>query len=62
MLVLTRHVGDILLVGDNVTIKVNAIVGNRVTLAIEAPREVSIVRGEAKEQRQKALPSPPASE
>ncbi|QDS95224.1 Carbon storage regulator [Roseimaritima multifibrata] len=46
MLVLSRKEGERLVIGDNVTITVNRINGNRVTLGIEAPREVRIVRGE----------------
>ena len=46
MLVLSRKEGEKLVIGDNVVITVNRISGNRVAIGIEAPREVSIVRGE----------------
>ncbi|WP_164103101.1 carbon storage regulator [Candidatus Laterigemmans baculatus] len=46
MLVLSRKEGERLVIGDNVVITVNRISGNRITLGIEAPREVRIVRGE----------------
>jgi carbon storage regulator len=46
MLVLSRKVGERIVVGENVTIVVNKIAGGRVSIAIEAPREVSIIRGE----------------
>ena len=46
MLVLSRKVGERIQIGDNVTVVVNRISGNRITLAIEAPREIKIVRGE----------------
>ncbi|MFG0287747.1 MAG: carbon storage regulator [Rhodopirellula sp. JB044] len=46
MLVLSRKEGEKLVIGDNVVITVNRIAGNRVAIGIEAPREVSIVRGE----------------
>ena len=48
MLVLSRKEGEKLVIGDNVVITVNRIAGNRVALGIEAPRDVSIVRGELK--------------
>lgn len=48
MLVLSRKVGEKLVIGDNITVVVSRISGNRVTLAIEAPQEVRIVRGELK--------------
>ena len=51
MLVLTRKVGQKLVIGDNITIVVNRISGNRVSLGIEAPSEVAIVRGELQQVR-----------
>lgn len=48
MLVLSRKVGEKLVIGDNITVVVSRVSGNRVTLAIEAPQEVRIVRGELK--------------
>ena len=46
MLVLSRKEGERLVIGDNVVVTVNRISGNRITLGIEAPRDVRIVRGE----------------
>ena len=46
MLVLTRKLGEEIVVGDNIRVKVLAIVGNRVRLGLEAPPEVSILRRE----------------
>jgi carbon storage regulator len=46
MLVLSRKEGEKLIVGENITIVVSKISGNRVTLGIEAPRDVKVVRGE----------------
>jgi carbon storage regulator len=46
MLVLSRKVGERLVIGDDIVLIVNKIAGNRVTLAIEAPNHVRIVRGE----------------
>ena len=53
MLVLSRKIGERLVIGDNITVVVSRVAGNRVTLGIEAPTEVRIVRGELK-------PVPPA--
>jgi carbon storage regulator len=46
MLVLSRKSGEALVIGDNVKVYVSRILGNRVTLAIEAPQDVHVIRGE----------------
>ncbi len=46
MLVLSRKMGQELVIGDNIRITVSRIGGNRVTLGIVAPNDVRIVRGE----------------
>lgn len=46
MLVLSRKVGEKLVIGDGVYLTVQRVAGNRVSLAIEAPQHVKIVRGE----------------
>jgi len=46
MLVLTRKLGEEIVIGDNIKLVVNRIAGNRVTLGINAPGNVTILRGE----------------
>lgn len=46
MLVLSRKPKETLLIGDNIRIVVKQIKGGRVTLAVAAPKEVKVVRGE----------------
>jgi carbon storage regulator len=46
MLVLSRKVGQKIVLGDEVVLVVNRIAGNRVSISIEAPPHVRIVRGE----------------
>ena len=46
MLVLSRKVGQEIVIGDNVRITVTKVSGNRVTLGIQAPDHVRILRGE----------------
>lgn len=53
MLVLSRKVGERLVIGDNVTIIISRIAGNRVTIAIEAPDDVRIRRGEIEPEETK---------
>ena len=49
MLVLSRKIGDKILIGDTITIVVNRVSHNRIALAIDAPADVRIVRGELAE-------------
>jgi carbon storage regulator len=46
MLVLTRKVGEEIVIDGRITVVVNRIAGNRVAIGIEAPRDVHVVRGE----------------
>ena len=46
MLVLSRKAGEEIIIGDNIKLVVNRISGNRVTIGIQAPKDVHIVRGE----------------
>ena len=46
MLILTRRVGETLVIGDNVTITVLGIKGHQVRCGINAPKEVSVHREE----------------
>lgn len=46
MLVLSRKEGERIVIGENITLVVSKVHGNRVTIGIEAPRDVKIVRGE----------------
>jgi carbon storage regulator CsrA len=46
MLVLSRKVGERIHVGNDIVLEVRKISGNRVTIAVEAPRDVRILRGE----------------
>jgi carbon storage regulator CsrA len=48
MLVLSRKVGEELVIGDNIRIVISRVAGNRVSVAIQAPADVPIVRGELK--------------
>ena len=46
MLILRRKVGEKIVIGDGITVVVSRVSGGRVTLGIEAPDDVHIVRGE----------------
>ena len=46
MLVLTRKIGETLVIGDNVTVTVLGIKGNQMRLGIAAPKNISVHREE----------------
>ena len=46
MLILTRRVGETLMIGDDVTVTVLGVKGNQVRLGINAPKDVSVHREE----------------
>ncbi len=52
MLILTRRVGEALMIGDEVTVTVLGIKGSQVRLGVDAPRTVSVHREEIYERIQ----------
>lgn len=46
MLILTRRIGESLMIGDEVTVTVLGVKGNQVRLGVNAPRHVAVHREE----------------
>lgn len=46
MLILTRRIGETLMVGDDVTVTVLGVKGNQVRLGVNAPRDIAVHREE----------------
>ena len=50
MLILTRRVGETLIIGDEVSVTVLGVKGNQVRSGVNAPRDVSVHREEIYER------------
>ncbi len=46
MLILTRRVGETLMVGDDITVTVLGVKGNQVRIGVNAPKDVAVHREE----------------
>ena len=61
MLILTRRVGETLMIGDQVTVTVLGVKGNQVRIGITAPKDVAVHREEIFKRISKDALSEPAS-
>ena len=58
MLILTRRVGEALMIGDDITITVLGTKGNQVRLGVSAPKDVSVHREEIYQRIKTGFESP----
>jgi carbon storage regulator len=59
MLVLSRKVGERVVIGEGIVVVVKRVAGQRVTFGIEAPADVRILRGELEVFPANTAPKPP---
>ena len=55
MLILTRRIGEVLIIGDEVKLTVLGVRGNQVRIGVDAPRSVAVHRKEIYDQVQENL-------
>lgn len=62
MLILTRRVGETLMIGDDVTITVLGVKGNQVRIGINAPKDVPVHREEIYQRIKEEKDNPSVSD
>ena len=57
MLILTRRVGETVMIGENITVTVLGVKGNQVRVGVNAPRDVAVHREEIYERIKREGPN-----
>lgn len=60
LLVLTRRIGERIVIGENIEITVVGVHGEQVRLAVSAPKDVAVDRAEIRARKDAGLPPPRA--
>jgi carbon storage regulator len=58
MLILTRRVGETMMVGDDITVTILGVKGNQIRIGVNAPKDVQVHREEIYQRIQEGRPKP----
>lgn len=58
MLILTRRVGETIMIGDDIEVTVLGVKGNQVRMGVKAPKDKVVDREEVRERRKAGIPHP----
>ena len=57
-MILTRRVGETVMIGDEIEVTILGVKGNQVRVGVKAPREIGVHREERSEEHTSELQSP----